>query len=162
MLPSDHFVRFYNEVFKYLESQGPGHLEEYWLEISRHQERHCLENFRKNGLRGMYDYWDHIRIEENCDMTLDLTDDCLASRMNRCPSLGKVLDNDAAASPFYCDHCPGWVGPIMRKAGFYYIKEIGDRGVPRCAAWIYSDKAKALEKIEALQVENTEFKSFIE
>ena len=67
MIPSDHFVRFYNEVFKYLENAGEGELQKYWLEISHHQERHCLELFKTKGLQGMYDYWEHIRIEENCD-----------------------------------------------------------------------------------------------
>ena len=126
MLPSDHFVRFYNEVFKFLETQGSGHLEKYWLEISRHQERHCLELFRTKGLQGMYDYWEHIRIEENCDMTLQVNDDCFYLKMNKCPSLSKVLDNDATASLRYCDHCPGWVGPMIRKSGHYYIKALGE------------------------------------
>ena len=38
MIPSDHFTRFYNEVFKFLEGQGEEHLKEYWLEISKNQE----------------------------------------------------------------------------------------------------------------------------
>ena len=63
MIPSDHFVRFYNEVFKFLDEKGA--LKPYYGEIARHQELHCLETFTRNGLRGMYDYWEHIRIEEN-------------------------------------------------------------------------------------------------
>ena len=43
MIPSDHFVRFYNEVFKFLDNQGG--LEAYYEEISRHQELHCLQLF---------------------------------------------------------------------------------------------------------------------
>ena len=72
MIPSDHFTRFYNEVFKFLEDQGEEHLEAYWLEISKNQEKHTLELFKEKGLKGMYEYWDHIRIEENCDMDLKL------------------------------------------------------------------------------------------
>ncbi|MFA6815086.1 MAG: hypothetical protein WCS73_02190 [Lentisphaeria bacterium] len=45
MIPSDHFVRFYNEVFKKLDSLGG--LPKYYLEISKLQEKHCLENFKK-------------------------------------------------------------------------------------------------------------------
>ena len=77
MIPSDHFVRFYNEVFKFLDQAGPGELEKFWQEIGRHQERHCLELFRTKGLQGMYDYWEHIRIEENCDLRMSLFDDHL-------------------------------------------------------------------------------------
>ncbi|MFA7185904.1 MAG: hypothetical protein WC082_13475 [Victivallales bacterium] len=162
MLPSDHFVRFYNEVFKYLEEQGPGHLEKYWLEISRHQEKHCLENFRKNGLKGMYDYWEHIRIEENCDLTLELSTDCLNLTMNKCPSLSKVLDNDAAPSRRYCEHCPGWVGPMIRKSGHYCIYNTGKPDVPTCECRIYADKNKALAKMRELKDKNIEFKSYID
>ena len=52
-------------------------LKQYWLEISSHQEKHTLELFREKGLQGMHEYWDHIRIEENCDLDLKLEDDKL-------------------------------------------------------------------------------------
>ena len=35
MIPSDHFVRFYNEVFKFLDEQNG--LEKYYHHISKHQ-----------------------------------------------------------------------------------------------------------------------------
>ena len=44
MIPSDHFTRFYNEVFKFLEKQGEEDLKKYWLEISKNQEKHTLES----------------------------------------------------------------------------------------------------------------------
>ena len=58
MIPSDHFTRFYNEVFKFLEKQGEEDLKKYWLEISKNQEKHTLELFKEKGLQGMYEYWD--------------------------------------------------------------------------------------------------------
>ena len=149
MIPSDHFVRFYNEVFKFLEEQGDGELEKYWLEISRHQEKECLELFKTKGLKGMYDYWERIRIEENCDMTMTLTDDCLILEMHRCPSLSKVLDNDAKPCEKYCDHCAGWIGPLLKKAGYFNVYDIIDRKIPQCRAYIYADRTKA----EAKQME---------
>ena len=121
MIPSDHFTRFYNEVFKFLEKQSEEDLKDYWLEISKNQEKHTLELFKEKGLRGMYDYWDHIRIEENCDLDLELEDDKLELRMNVCPSLSKVLDNDAEPMKRYCDHCAGWIGPIMDKVGYHLV-----------------------------------------
>ena len=52
MIPSDHFVRFYNEVFKFLDEQNG--LEKYYHHISKHQELHCLKlifsSFLKTGL----------------------------------------------------------------------------------------------------------------
>ena len=162
MLPSDHFVRFYNEVFKFLEEQGEGHLEKYWLEISRHQERHCLELFRKKSLKGMYDYWEHIRIEENCDLTLDLSDDCLHMMMNKCPSLSKVMDNDATPSKRYCEHCSGWIGPLILKAGHYILYAVGELDEPRCESWIFADKSKAETKARELRDQGIKIKVFID
>ena len=49
MIPSDHFTRFYNEVFKFLEKQGEEDLKKYWLEISKNQEKHTLELFKEKG-----------------------------------------------------------------------------------------------------------------
>jgi hypothetical protein len=64
MIPSDHFVRFYNEVFKFLDKENG--LEKYYREISRHQELHCYKLFMEKGLEGMEEYWGHIRVEDNC------------------------------------------------------------------------------------------------
>ena len=107
MIPSDHFTRFYNEVFKFLETQGEQALQNYWLEISKNQERHTLDLFKEKGLEGMRDYWNQIRMEENCDLEIDLQEEHLELRMKACPSLGKVLDNDAEPMERYCDH---WAG----------------------------------------------------
>ena len=38
MIPSDHFVRFYNEVFKALEKKGHPHLVAYWRELGRRRK----------------------------------------------------------------------------------------------------------------------------
>ncbi len=145
MIPSDHFVRFYNEVFKFLDRKGGDHLQNYWLEISRHQERHCLELFKTKGLQGMYEYWEHIRIEENCDMEITMHDGWIEFYMKKCPSLTKAIDNDAEPCEKYCDHCPGWVGPLMKKAGFFYIKDMIARDVPECRMYICETREKAEE-----------------
>jgi hypothetical protein len=146
MIPSDHFVKFYNEVFKFLDAQGGNALHNYWLTISQHQELHCLELFKTKGLQGMYDYWEHIRIEENCDMTLTLHDDYLELIMNKCPSLSKVLDNDATPSEKYCDHCAGWIGPLLKKAGYFLVYNMIDRQQPQCQEFIYADLELAKQK----------------
>ena len=146
MIPSDHFTRFYNEVFKFLEDQGEDHLEAYWLEISKNQEKHTLELFKEKGLKGMYEYWDHIRIEENCDMDLKLDDEKLELRMNVCPSLSKVLDNDAEPMKRYCDHCAGWIGPLIDKVDHHLVYDVIDRNKPQCVVKIFKDKEKAIEE----------------
>jgi hypothetical protein len=139
MIPSDHFVRFYNEVFKFLDKQGDGALENYWKEISRHQERHCLKLFQEKGLDGAVEYWEHIKKEENCDMDITRHKDHVVIRMLKCPSLSKVLDNDAVPFKRYCDHCPAWVVPALKKAGIRCEYNIMDRKTPHCEMKIFSE-----------------------
>ena len=150
MIPSDHFVRFYNEVFKYIAAKGEKELRKYYDRVSKNQEYHCLDLFRTKGLRGMYEYWEHIRIEENCDMINRLSEDCYSFEFFSCPSLSKVIDNDAAPCPEYCNHCPGWIFPIMTKANFYAVYNLVDRKTPRCEMFVYADKSKAEEKAAEL------------
>ena len=140
MIPSDHFVRFYNEIFKFLlKKGGQDALEEYFLEISRHQETHCLELFKK-GLQGMIDYWATIKEEENCDSdgVVIQGKHGLISKgfMNGCPSLTKVIDNDAEPCREYCLHCPGWVLPLMSKVNIYYVYDLISLDMPRCQTTI--------------------------
>ncbi len=130
MIPSDHFVRFYNEVFKFLDARNA--LEPYYEEISRHQELHCLELFRNEGLKGLKKYYERIRIEENCGMELELLPDRMILRMTTCPSLSKVLDCDAEPCPKYCDHCGGWGVPLYTKCGIYYVGNMIGCTAPRC------------------------------
>ena len=148
MIPSDHFTRFYNEVFKFLETQGEQVLEDYWLAISKNQERHTLELFTQKGLAGMEEYWTHIRDEENCELDITRTEEMVELRMTKCPSLTKVLDNDAEPMGRYCDHCAGWIGPIMDKLGYHLVYDAVDRKVPVCVSRIFvdADKAKEAEK----------------
>ena len=144
MIPSDHFVRFYNEIFKYLERRGPGHLERYHQRIADKQCDALLELFRTRGIPGMYEYWSRIRREENCGMELVCDgEDSLLLNMTACPSLGKVLDNDGGASPHYCDHCPGWVLPLIDKAGFFCVDNMVSRTKPVCQTYIFRRREDA-------------------
>ncbi len=140
MIPSDHFVKFYNEVFKYLSGKGPEAVAEYYGAISRHQETHCLKMFQEGGLKGMYDYWSKIKLEENCDTDIIFENDStLKFIMHGCPSLAKVLDNDAGASPIYCNHCPGWVFPLLTKVGYYCVYDLVAFDMPRCQMTIFKN-----------------------
>ena len=141
MIPSDHFVRFYNEVFKFLDAKGG--LAAYYLEVSRHQELHCYEVFMAKGLQGMEEYWGTIRREENCVSRSWIEDGVRYSEMNRCPSLSKVLDSDAEPCEKYCLHCPGWVIPLMTKCGFYYIDSVMALDRPMCRSFQTESKEKA-------------------
>ena len=152
MIPSDHFVRFYNEVFKFLDEKGG--LRAYYDEISRHQELHCLELFKNKGLKGVYEYYLKIYKEENCQGQLELNGHELILGMERCPSLSKVLDNDASPSPKYCLHCPGWTMGLYQKAGLFQIYDLMELDKPHCCEWIFDDldAAKAKYKVLIAQI----------
>jgi len=154
MIPSDHFVRYYNEVFKALDGLGHEHLVAYWRELGRLQSLELAERFRTGGLQAAYDYWRRIQREENCEGELTLTDDYFEFRMDRCPSLSKVLDNDAEPFELYCDHCMGWIAPVMQAAGLYAVQDVISRAEPRCVFRVYRDKekAEAYEKTAQLPV----------
>ena len=104
MIPSDHFVKLYNEIFKHLESKGPDALDLYYERVAERQAFFTLDAFKRDGLKGMYDYWERIRIEENCDRTHEYNESFYHAHMNTCPSLSKVIDNDAEPCRVYCDH----------------------------------------------------------
>jgi hypothetical protein len=40
--------------------------------------------------------------------------------MRNCPSKGFLLDNDLNADEDYCDHCIGWIAPLLAKAGIEF------------------------------------------
>jgi len=146
MIPSDHFVRFYNEVFKFLDRHNG--LEQYYLAISRHQEHHCLDLFSRKGIAGMREYWAVIAKEENIitkkkGVTTDTK--MLSSGSSICPSLTKNLDNDAGLCEKYCMHCPGWVIPIFTKTGFYCVYDLVDLRKPTCSMNVFAIREEAEE-----------------
>ncbi len=143
MIPSDHFVRFYNEVFKALERLGPQHLVAYWRELGRVQSLELADAFRRGGLKACHDYWQRILEEENCEGTLTLTDTYFEFRMRRCPSLSKVLDNDATPCGHYCDHCMGWIQPVMETTGLHAAFDMHSRSEPHCVFRVYANAEQA-------------------
>ena len=153
MIPSDHFVKFYNEIFKFLEKKGRDHLERYYEKIAARQSFFVVEQFKRDGLKGMYDYWTRINIEENCDLRLSYDDRQYSSEMVACPSLAKAIDNDAGPCRAYCDHCPGWVLRVMTNAGFYAVYNLLGRETPKCSFFAFKNRADAEAKYQELVAE---------
>jgi len=146
MIPSDHFIYFYNEVFKFLQKQGPGALDLYYSRVADRQANFVLDTYRRDGLAGVRDYYHRIRIEENCDLDIDYSPECVRLRMNVCPSLSKALDSDGGACSVYCDHCPGWCMRVLASAGLWEVFDMISRTEPVCDEWIYTDRDLCLRK----------------
>ena len=116
------FCGHYEWTFDWLEREG-GHalLRDYWDEaISRDSQRHAGEQIRLAGFDGMARYWGHTLTEESPDLgfTITAAPGVFRIDMHACPSKGFLLENGLENYRDYCDHCMGWVGPMMREAGF--------------------------------------------
>lgn len=139
MLPSDQFVLFYNEIFKYLEKRGPEARRRYYDRVSERQAQFCLKLFQEKGLDGMREYWGRIKVEENCktwrsESPEDIAKygDFIEGGQAVCPSLTKALQSETGPCRSYCEHCPGWVMPLFTKSGFYAVYDINGRTEPNC------------------------------
>ena len=148
MIPSDHYVRFYNEVFKFLDARNE--LTPYWEAVSHLVDTGCHKPFKEKGLRGVYEYYVRIRKEENCDLDMTLNDHELILMMNVCPSLSKAQNNDAGPCIKYCLHCPGWTTGVYRRAGLYQVYDIMGLENPQCCEYIYDEIEPARRKYEEL------------
>lgn len=122
MLGSYDFCGHYEWTFGWLESQGGrALLRAYWDEaIHRDSQRHLADLIRAEGFAGMKKYWAHTLTEESPEQAFTIRDRPGVFRidMHDCPSRGFLLRNGLAHHHDYCDHCIGWIGPLMRDAGY--------------------------------------------
>lgn len=116
------FCAHYEWTFDWLERTG-GHelVREYWNEAINHDsQRHARELIQREGFEGMAKYWGHTLTEESPDLGFAITQGSGVFRvdMHACPSKGFLLRNGLENYRDYCDHCIGWIGPMMREAEF--------------------------------------------
>jgi hypothetical protein len=114
------FCGHYEWTFEWLHGQG-GHdlVREYWDEaIHRDSQTHAAELIREGGFEGMERYWGHTLGEEGGQWHVTRQEGLFRIDMHDCPSKGFLLRNGLKSYPDYCDHCMGWIGPLMREAGY--------------------------------------------
>lgn len=114
------FCGHYEWTFAWLKEQGGDVIvREFWRDaIGGESQSHAAELIREHGFRGMEQYWSHTLEEEAAGYTATRGEDRYRIDMHDCPSKGFLLDNDLEQFPDYCDHCLGWIGPVMEEAGF--------------------------------------------
>jgi hypothetical protein len=122
MLGAYDFCGHYEWTFGWLEQKGgPVLVREYWdVAISQDSQRHLAELIRAEGFDGMKKYWAHTLSEESPERAFTISEAPGVFRidMHDCPSKGFLLRNGLANTSDYCDHCIGWIGPLMKRAGF--------------------------------------------
>lgn len=116
------FCGHYEWTFAWLERAGGASLlRQYWDEaISRDSQAHARELITREGFAGMARYWGHTLAEESPDRGYSIaqTPDIFRIDIHDCPSKGFLIRNGLEQHHDYCDHCIGWIGPMMREAGF--------------------------------------------
>ena len=114
------FCGHYEWTFEWLRQAG-GHelVRAYWHDaIYADSQRHATEAIEGQGIEGMKQYWGHTLAGEGGDWHTTATPDAFRIDMHHCPSKGSLLTNGLEQYHDYCDHCMGWIGPLMRQAGF--------------------------------------------
>jgi hypothetical protein len=114
------FCGHYEWTFQWLHEQG-GHdfVRSYWdAAIHQDSQQHANALIMSKGFAGMKEYWGHTLSEEGGEWDVTQREDVFRIDMHHCPSKGFLIQNGLLQYPDYCDHCLGWIGPLMKKAGF--------------------------------------------
>lgn len=119
------FCGHYEWTFEWLREHGGESLVlAFWDEAIGHDSQlHAAELIKAKGLQGMAEYWAHTLAEEEAGYVSNLGQDVFRLDIHDCPSKGFLLHNGLEQYRDYCDHCIGWIGPMMRDAGFHVHHE---------------------------------------
>lgn len=114
------FCGHYEWTFEWLRQRG-GHalVKEYWdAAIHRDSQQHATALITSGGIEGMKQYWGVTLEDEGGSHHCTATADVFRIDMHACPSKGFLMRNGLQQYEDYCDHCMGWIGPLMRSAGY--------------------------------------------
>lgn len=121
MLGCHEFCGYYEWSFHYVRRRwGRAGVARLWAEaIGSESQRHYSEAAEQDGLAGLYRTWVKTGEDESCDWTFTLNEahNVLRCDMRQCPSKGFLLAHDLNADEDYCDHCVGWMIPLLDQAG---------------------------------------------
>ncbi len=121
MLGCQDFCGYYDWTFHYVARRfGTEAVRRLWAQaIGDESQAHYARAGRERGLRGLYETWTKTGQDEHCDwtFTLDEQRNTLRWDMRQCPSKGFLLQNNLNASEDYCDHCMGWMVPLLERIG---------------------------------------------
>ena len=124
------FCGHYEWTFEWLREQG-GHdlVLDYWENaIYRQSQTHAMALILQKGFDGMREYWGHTLEHEAAGYAATEAPGVYRIDMHQCPSKGFLIRNGLVQFHDYCDHCMGWIGPLMRDAGFVIDHEHNHAG----------------------------------
>lgn len=114
------FCGHYEWTFAWLEKRGGEKLlREFWDQaIHQDSQSHAAALIAKKGIQGMKEYWGHSLAQEGAGYKTSATEKAFRIDIHQCPSKGFLLRNGLEQHHDYCDHCIGWIGPMLQPAGF--------------------------------------------
>lgn len=122
MIGCSEFCGYYDWTFEWLRrNYGEEAVAKYWLDaISLDSQVHARELIIPKGIQGMVEYWGHTLAEEEAGYTCVCDEAAGYYRIDMfaCPSRGYNLEHGYEYYHDYCDHCMGWIEPLLRDAGF--------------------------------------------
>jgi hypothetical protein len=121
MLGCHDFCGYYDWSFHFVRRNwGQAGVESLWNRaIGGDSQKHYSEPAAETGLRALYKTWVNTGEDEKCDWTFTLDEDKNVLRwdMRECPSKGFLIRNDLHADEDYCNHCMGWIIPMLEGVG---------------------------------------------
>ena len=130
MLGVQDFIGYYDWTFEHLRRKhGEEAVHKYWLEaISQDSQEHARGLIVEKGFDGMHEYWAHTLEMEEAGYTFDRGEDFFRIDMFDCPSKGHLIKRGLESYHDYCEHCIGWIKPIMEQVGFIINHEHNHAG----------------------------------
>jgi hypothetical protein len=121
MLGCQDFCGYYDWSFHHVRRRfGQAAVELLWREaIGGDSQKHYSDPAAETGLGALYKAWVNTGEDEQCDwtFTLDEEKNVLRWDMRECPSKGFLVKNDLQADEDYCNHCMGWIIPMLEGIG---------------------------------------------
>ena len=120
MLGCYDFCGHYEWTFEWFRARGGEPLvREYWDKcIAQDSQTHAAALIAAKGIEGMKEYWGHTLDHEVAVHHCTATDKVYRIDMHECPSKGFLIRNGLEQYHDYCDHCMGWIGPMLKRADF--------------------------------------------
>lgn len=114
------FCGHYDWTFEWLrQTGGESLLRQYWEEaVCRDAQQHAAALIGREGFAGMARYWGHTLEHEGAGYHTTAAEGVFRIDMEACPSKGFLVRNGLSEYHDYCDHCMGWIGPMLKQAGF--------------------------------------------
>lgn len=120
MLGVYDFCGHYEWTFEWLRQRGGESLVcQFWDEaIHQDSQTHAATLILEKGIEGMKEYWGATFREEGAGYHTTIERDVFRIDMHDCPSKGFLIRNDLEQYHDYCNHCIGWIRPLLKRAGF--------------------------------------------